>query len=596
MRRLPALAAITFLASAFALSQVPRTLSYQGLLTDSLGTPKPDNTYNLTFRLYWSVSGGTPLWTETRSLQTKRGLFSTVLGGQTPIPDSLRFNRQYWLGVQLSGEPEMSPRMPLAAVGYSLRAAKADTANYAVAAPQAAFVDSARVAGSVQAPLNFDANLPVPIFSVNNSGDGDAIFGSSSGAGSAASFATWSGATGVAAVSAVTYTTNIVGDFFNKRPDNNNPVLRASSVGGGTAVLGFNSGTGKGGQFQVYTADNPSTALEGVTGGTGPAGYFHIENPSSSSRCLEAHTSGTGDGFYGYTAQGQHGVYGKSDGPNGIGVKGTASSALSAAGVYGEVTATTSYGSGVAGTAATYNGVGGTFLNSGPGIGLSVYGAGDAAERPALKVHNASSTYGMAAVITNRSGYHTAHFENLSTGGVLYLRNQGDAAGTGGNDFITAVAANSFDVQFRVASSGEAQSDVGFTTPAADFAEMLPAEMGLEPADVLVIGEDGTLILSSEPYQTNVAGVYSTQPGFTGGKPVEGSVAGTIPLAISGIVPAKVSAENGPIKPGDLLVTSSTPGYAMKADRNPVQGSVIGKALGKLESGKGSIRILAILQ
>ncbi len=595
MRRLPVLAVIASLFSALALSQVPRTLSYQGLLTDSLGTPKPDNAYNLTFRLYGTVSGGTPLWTETRSLQTKRGLFSTVLGEQTSIPDSLRFNRQYWLGVQLSGEPEMSPRMPLAAVGYSHRAAKADTADYARTAPQSTFVDSARVAGSVRVPLNIDATLSIPIISVNNSGDGDAIYATSSGAGSAGSFATWSGATGFA-VSAVTYGTNIVGDFFNKQPTNNNPALRARSIGGGTAVLGFNSGMGKGGQFQVYTADNPSTALEGVTGGTGPAGYFHIDNPSSSSRCLEAHTSGTGDGLYGYTAQGENGVYGKSDGPNGIGVKGTASSALSAAGVYGEVTATTSYGSGVAGTAATYNGVGGTFLNSGPGIGLSVYGAGDAAERPALKVHNASSNYGMAAVITNRSGYHTAHFENLSTGGVLYLRNQGDANGTGGNDFITAVAANSFDVQFRVASSGEAQSDVGFTTPAADFAEMLPAEKGLEPADVLVIGEDGTLILSSEPYQTNVAGVYSTEPGFTGGKPVEGSVAGTIPLAISGIVPAKVSAENGPIKPGDLLVTSSTPGYAMKADRDPVQGSVIGKALGKLESGKGSIRILAILQ
>jgi len=41
------------------------------------------------------------------------------------------------------------------------------------------------------------------------------------------------------------------------------------------------------------------------------------------------------------------------------------------------------------------------------------------------------------------------------------------------------------------------------------------------------------------------------------------ALAEEIPLAIVGIVPCKVVAENGPIVPGDLLVMSSTPGYAM---------------------------------
>jgi hypothetical protein len=68
-------------------------------------------------------------------------------------------------------------------------------------------------------------------------------------------------------------------------------------------------------------------------------------------------------------------------------------------------------------------------------------------------------------------------------------------------------------------------------------------------------------------------------------------------MAVVGIVPAKVSAENGPIKVGDLLVTSSTPGYAMKGtDRSRLVGAVVGKAMARLDSGKGVIEVLVTLQ
>lgn len=64
-----------------------------------------------------------------------------------------------------------------------------------------------------------------------------------------------------------------------------------------------------------------------------------------------------------------------------------------------------------------------------------------------------------------------------------------------------------------------------------------------------------------------------------------------------GIVPTKVTAENGSIHTGDLLVTSSTPGHAMKGtDRNRLTGAVVGKALGDLESGTGVIEVLVTLQ
>ena len=68
-------------------------------------------------------------------------------------------------------------------------------------------------------------------------------------------------------------------------------------------------------------------------------------------------------------------------------------------------------------------------------------------------------------------------------------------------------------------------------------------------------------------------------------------------MAVVGIVPAKVSAENGPIKVGDLLVTSSTPGYAMKGtDRSRMLGAIVGKAMAKLDSGRGVIEVLVTLQ
>ena len=68
-------------------------------------------------------------------------------------------------------------------------------------------------------------------------------------------------------------------------------------------------------------------------------------------------------------------------------------------------------------------------------------------------------------------------------------------------------------------------------------------------------------------------------------------------MAMTGIVPVKVSTENGSISPGDLLVTSSRPGCAMKGtDRTRLLGAVIGKAVGHLTLGVGSIEAVVTLQ
>lgn len=156
---------------------------------------------------------------------------------------------------------------------------------------------------------------------------------------------------------------------------------------------------------------------------------------------------------------------------------------------------------------------------------------------------------------------------------------------------------------FRVDSNGEGFFDGGTQTGGADFAESVTVAKESsrhEPGDVLVVDDSAKrqLKLSTEPYSTLVAGVYSTKPGVLAtNHRLEQRDPNEVPLAIVGIVPCKVSAENGAIRAGDLLVASSTPGHAMKgSDRSRMLGAVIGKALEPLNDGKGTIQVLLTLQ
>ena len=109
---------------------IPRMLSYQGKLTDTLGQPVPNNDYSVAFKLYTVPSGGSPLWSETQSVTTKSGLFSVLLGSVAPIgsvPDA----GTVYIGMAVSGGAELTPRPRIVSAAYAY---KADTANYASAA------------------------------------------------------------------------------------------------------------------------------------------------------------------------------------------------------------------------------------------------------------------------------------------------------------------------------------------------------------------------------------------------------------------------------------------------------------------------------
>ncbi len=135
-----------------------------------------------------------------------------------------------------------------------------------------------------------------------------------------------------------------------------------------------------------------------------------------------------------------------------------------------------------------------------------------------------------------------------------------------------------------------------------DYAEAVDPAGDLKsyvPGDVLVISDDQNedVRKAAEPYSTMVAGIYATKPGVVGRRESLPMNAKDLPMAMVGIVPTNVTAENGAIHRGDLLVTSSRPGYAMKGtDRSRLVGAVIGKAMGSLDSGSGVIEVLVTLQ
>jgi hypothetical protein len=115
----------------------------------------------------------------------------------------------------------------------------------------------------------------------------------------------------------------------------------------------------------------------------------------------------------------------------------------------------------------------------------------------------------------------------------------------------------------------------------------------------MVIADEDTLQQSELPYDRRVAGVVSGAGRYRPDIILDKQEAsgGRLPIALLGKVYCKADAHDAAIDVGDLLTTSSTPGHAMKVmDQSRFVGAVIGKALGRLESGRGLIPILIALQ
>jgi hypothetical protein len=120
MRRLVGLACLILVFAANSFADVPKTINYQGRLTDLNGNPMPDGIYAVTTTLYNTLTGGSNLWSDNYSVQTKNGYFNLILGSNVARPLNLDFNQQYYLGIAVSPDSEMTPRQPLNSTPYAM--------------------------------------------------------------------------------------------------------------------------------------------------------------------------------------------------------------------------------------------------------------------------------------------------------------------------------------------------------------------------------------------------------------------------------------------------------------------------------------------
>ncbi|MEL6342468.1 MAG: hypothetical protein AAFV53_05005 [Myxococcota bacterium] len=127
----------------------------------------------------------------------------------------------------------------------------------------------------------------------------------------------------------------------------------------------------------------------------------------------------------------------------------------------------------------------------------------------------------------------------------------------------------------------------------------LGLEPELEAGAVVRIADDGRLELARTGNDPRAAGVISGAGRFAPGIRLDhhDDDRERLPVALVGKVSCKVDAQYGSVRPGDLLVSSPTPGHAMRAPaEGAVLGAVIGKALEPLAKGCGLIAIFVTRQ
>ncbi len=299
---------------ASADTHVPRTMGYQGVLTDAGSGAVPDGSYSLAFKLYEAASGGDALWAEEQYVAVANGVFNTVLGGVNPL--NLPFSRQYWLGVTVGEGVEMTPRIQLTSSAYSLRAANADSLNGLSAgvtpAPNriiplgpdgkfpssvlpsgqllsgtaegditAVYAGTGLAGGGESGDVTLAANVPFALSGVTgtvdaiiagiNTGDGRGVYGESAGG---------TGVRGKSGSANGVYGSSFSGNGVRGESNGGDGVYGQSGTGAG--VRGYSSG----GHAGYFTGKGYFSGHVGI-GLTNPQRLLHLSSPNNVSIVLE---------------------------------------------------------------------------------------------------------------------------------------------------------------------------------------------------------------------------------------------------------------------------------------------------------------------
>jgi len=346
------------------------------------------------------------------------------------------------------------------------------------------------------------------------------------------------------------------GNFLKKNePDtsraaHNSPLLLISNLGKGDGINGrSNNGIGISGR------SNTNDGVVGWTGDSNKSGVFgnSVEGTGVKGRSEKK------DGVVGYTAANdKSGVYGHTD-------------AIEGYGVFGRNTSTKCYGF-VGGDAGVY------------GRSDGIYHAGRFETSGGLN----AAVYAKTTGVNSFGGWFVAQGDYTYG---IYVEGpptnlNGCAARFKGNVEIYSRATDNLVVEL-----GEG----------LDYAEgfHVSDRNNITPGSVLIIDPEkpGKLTLSKMPYDKKVAGIVAGAGGLDSGVKL-GSDQFDFDVALAGRVYCNVDAGYGEVRPGDLLTTSPTPGYAMVVkNHKKATGAILGKAMEKLPRGqKGQILVLVTLQ
>jgi hypothetical protein len=625
-------------------AQVPRTFSLQGILTDTDGKPLPDGSHQLRVTLYSQSSGGGGIYSEIQATTLKDGVFSLAVGSVTPIPGTMVFDRQYYAGISVDGAADLSPRTPLTAVPYALNAVRAEQA--AALAPGVTGVvttvngadgDVTLVGGGTTTVTR--SGQSILISSAGGSGSGIAGLQNTDGT---IAVQNPNGPVATIGVTPGSITSTQLADNAVSESKLANASVSAAKIVRGTISLDKLSPAGaQAGQVPTFNGSAIAWTTPQAGGGltlpyTGttvsPAPAFKITNTSGTG--IEVKADGSADALIVTGGVGPSNAI-TATAHTAIGCKATS---ISSTGVWGQSTSSrgvygaSTSGDGVVGFSKDGNGVSASSQNgdaivavsskfrdaivgvstNGNALNATCSGSGHALEAiqsgtgHAVVVRQTGTGWGIMNTVESGLGIYCTSTSGIGMK-VASFSNIGLEALSSSGDIIhgTQIQGIGTDIRFRVLNNGNVRCDGAFTGGGADLAEAFDFEGArehYEPGDVLVISadSDAKITLSNTPYSHMVVGVYATKPGvLLAHTAAEDDISSLIPVGVVGVVPTKVCIENGPIRRGDLLTTSSTSGHAMKV--HPVitngipsfpSGIILGKALENFDGpGTGLIRV-----
>jgi len=205
-----------------------------------------------------------------------------------------------------------------------------------------------------------------------------------------------------------------------------------------------------------------------------------------------------------------------------------------------------------------------------------------------IEAYGYSTTVGDITAVTAGSGLTggaTSGVATLSVGSGSYIVVAADTVS------VDATSANTASkVVARDAAGNFSAGVITATATAAryaDLAEKYATDTHYEHGTVVIFGGDAEVTVTTESNSPKVAGVISTDPAYMMNKDAEGQY-----VALRGRVPCKVI---GPVAKGDVLVTSSRPGFAEAASDPHFVGVAcyVGKAISSIDTpSEGVIEIM----